>query len=145
MSLYRFAHTTSLRRVLSLLYVILAASVSVAEDTEAIHLAPKWKAGDSVRYELKRSFKRHRGESVIINRTMRFELDLNVKKVTETGFEIAWKLGKARFDEPGLVGDHTIDTITQAMANVEVIVETDADATPVSIQNWEEARKKDTR
>jgi hypothetical protein len=128
----------------SLVFVACAALLPAAArpDDELIEFLPKWKTGDHVTYELTKSIKRQSGRTTIIDRTLRFDLDVRVKKTTDVGFSIGWKLGKARFEKPGVVEDITVDTLTQAMAGIEIAIDIGVKGSPLRLQNWAEARQQ---
>ena len=117
-------------------------SRAVLADDETVRLHPNWKKGDRTAYEVTKSIKRQTARSTAIDMTMRFDLDLHLKDARDDGFTIGWKLSNSRDSRPSGGPNLTFDTLTQAMAGVEIAVDIGRKGSPMKLREWENPRKE---
>jgi hypothetical protein len=103
-------------------------------------LKPKWKKGDSVRYEMVKTQSRESDGKVTRKVTTRTPVEVEVADADSDGSVFRWKQGSTVFDDPKLDDDPAVRAVNAITKGLDIDLDLDATGAYTSVRNWKELR-----
>jgi len=131
-----------------LLPLVLVAGVfgsAPAEETKAITLMPKWKKGDTLRYEMTRTQSRLVDGKEVRKTASRTPLEVEVMDCDEDGSVVRWTQGSTVFDDPKLDNEPFLKTMNAILKGTDIELELDNSGEFVGVRNWKELKATGTK
>jgi|GEM_PF-4261621 len=123
-----------------LLTTLLLVDSARGEEPKVVEFKPKWKRGDSFRYEMTRTEVRAEDDKVIRKATVRTPIEVEVVVVDEEVSVLRWTQGTTVFDDPKMDTDPLARAVNTILKGLDIDLELDAEGTLVGIRNWREIR-----
>lgn len=120
--------------------VALAAAPVRADDPKSVDLAPKWKKGDTVRYEMLGTQVREQDGKEIRNVSTRTLVVVEVTSAGPEGSVLRWTQGTTTFEDPDQDNDPIARSINMILKNNELDLELDEDGDYTGVRNWKALR-----
>ena len=125
--------------------VALAAAPVRADDPTSIDLAPKWKKGDTVRYEMLGTQVREQDGKEVRNVSTRTLVVVEVVSAGPEGSVLRWTQGTTTFEDPDQDNEPLAKSINMILKNNDLDLELDEDGDYTGVRNWKALRTSGTK
>lgn len=122
------------------LTILLLVDSVRGEEPKVVEFKPKWKRGDSFRYEMTRTEVREEDGKVIRKVTVRTPVEVEVVVVDEEFSVLRWTQGTTVFEDPKQDTDPLARAMNTILKGLDIDLELDAEGMLVGIRNWREIR-----
>jgi hypothetical protein len=118
----------------------LLALPALGREPKILELKPKWKIGDTLRYEMTRTLVREVDGKVVRKVITRTPVALEVFDVDEEGSLISWAQGSTIHDDPKTDDDPRARAIHAIQKGLDIDLDIDTDGTMLGVRNWKDIR-----
>ncbi len=125
--------------------VALAAAPMRADEPKSIDLAPKWKKGDTVRYEMLGTQVREQDGKEVSQVATRTLVIVEVISAGAEGTVLRWTQGTTTFEDPDQDNDPVVKSVNTILKNTELDLELDDDGDFTGLRNWKAVRTAGTK
>jgi hypothetical protein len=109
-------------------------------DEKTLELKPKWKKGDSARYEMTKTQLREADGKVVRKVGTHAPVEVEVLAADGDGFVLRWTQGSTVFDDPKQDDDPSARALNAILKSVDVELELDPSGTVTGMRNWKDLR-----
>ena len=132
----------ALQHVTMMSTVALLAMTNAATAEDSFEILPRWKKGETVRYEIVKSRIKTQPDRTPLNTTNRTDLEIQVLKAAKDGFALAWTLGETRIDDPAEAKNPLTKATVNLLKGHRIVLELDSQAAIEGIENWQEVQER---
>jgi len=109
---------------------------------ETIHVQPKWKQGETARYEwIKAKYRIKDGQRSKLGES-RTELSLEVLRADANGYDIGWLFGESTIEMPGKTDKSTLALLQDPFKDLRMVITLEKNGDFAHLKNWEEVKKR---
>jgi hypothetical protein len=119
--------------------LVLLAGPLAAREPNPVELRPRWKAGDSARYDMTRTVVRQADGQVVRKATAHTAVEVEVAEADNEGSVIRWTQGSTVFEDPK--AEEPLDRATGSIRKLlDVDLDLDGDGALEGVRNWKDLR-----
>jgi hypothetical protein len=125
--------------------VLLVSGSRAAAAEGSVELLPRWKKGETLRFEVVKSRQRAQGEKVTFTGATRTDVAIEVMSAGKDAFVLGWTWGETKFDDPRQAENPVARTMTNLLKGQRIILEVDSRGVIHGVQNWEALKESSAK
>lgn len=138
----RFASRVLVLLILSLLGPV--TGLSIGADDDAFPIAPRWRVGERVHYEMQRTRERNQDDGNMPQPEVLIDVELEVLEADEDGYVLAWTERIRKFEAPGPGGD-VARRLAKLFDNYRLLLRVDRWSAIEGVENLDDVQQRTSK